>query len=239
MKFPTETVDLPSKGLVYSTENPLSNGKVEMKYMTAYHEDILTNRNYIEQGIVLDKLLQELIVTKINYDDLILGDKNALIIAARILGYGKDYKFQYAGKEIVVDLSKIEPKEFKHENKGKNEFEFTLPHSGNKIVYKILTHRDEKEIQKELEGYKKINKVVPEMATRLKYMILSVEGKTDKKDIRDFVDNGFLAIDSKAFRSHLKETQPDIDLSFTFENEKGLEEKANIPININFFWPDL
>lgn len=239
MKFPTETIELPSKGLVYSADNPLSNGKVEMKYMTAYHEDILTNRNYIEQGIVLDKLLQELIVTKINYDDLILGDKNALIVAARILGYGKDYKFQYAGKEITVDLSKVEPKEFKHENKGKNEFEFTLPNSGNKIVYKILTHKDEKEIQKELEGYKKINKVVPEMATRLKYMILSVEEKTDKKEIRDFVDNSFLAVDSRAFRTHLKETQPDIDLSFTFENEKGLEEKANIPINVSFFWPDI
>ena len=113
------------------------------------------------------------------------------------------------------------------------------PNSGNKIVYKILTHKDEKEIQKELEGYKKINKVVPEMATRLKYMILSVEEKTDKKEIRDFVDNSFLAVDSRAFRTHLKETQPDIDLSFTFENEKGLEEKANIPINVSFFWPDI
>jgi hypothetical protein len=92
--FPTETVDLPSKGLIYPETSPLSSGKIEMKYMTAKEEDILTNQAYIQKGTVLDKLLESLIVTKgINVKDLIVGDKNALFVAARVLGYGKDYSF--------------------------------------------------------------------------------------------------------------------------------------------------
>ena len=90
--LPTETVELPSKGLLYPKENPLSSGTIEMKYMTAKEEDILSNQNYIRQGVVFDKLLQSLIVSKVNYDDLTIGDKNAVLIAARILGYGKDYQ---------------------------------------------------------------------------------------------------------------------------------------------------
>ena len=98
-KFPTEIVDLPSKGLIYPKDNPLSSGKIEMKYMTAREEDILTNQNYISKGIVLDKLLESLIVSKVNYNDIIVGDKNALLIASRVLGYGKDYTFKAIGKE--------------------------------------------------------------------------------------------------------------------------------------------
>jgi hypothetical protein len=93
LNFPTEIIELPSKGLVYPKGNPLSSGKVEMKYMTAKEEDILTNQSYIQEGTVLDKLLQSLIISKINYNDLIVGDKNALLVASRILGYGKDYTF--------------------------------------------------------------------------------------------------------------------------------------------------
>ena len=90
--FPTEMVELPSKGIFYPESSPLSSGKVEMKYMTAKEEDILTNQAYIQKGTVIDKLLQALIISKINYNDLITGDKNAIMVAARILGYGKDYK---------------------------------------------------------------------------------------------------------------------------------------------------
>ena len=78
-KFPTEVIDLPSKGLLYPKENPLSSGKVEMKYMTAREEDILTNQNYIKNGTVIDELLKSLIITKINYNDLVVGDKNAIM----------------------------------------------------------------------------------------------------------------------------------------------------------------
>ena len=92
-QFPTEEVTLPSKGLLYPEGSPLRKGVIEMKYMTAKEEDILTNQNYIANGTVIDKLIKSLIVSKVDYNDLLIGDKNALLIAARILGYGKDYSF--------------------------------------------------------------------------------------------------------------------------------------------------
>ena len=106
-QFPTEEVTLPSKGLLYSKDSPLSTGVLEMKYMTAREEDILTNQNLIENGTVIDKLLQSLIVTPIDYNDLLLGDKNAVLIAARILGYGKDYTFNFNGEEKTIDLTEV------------------------------------------------------------------------------------------------------------------------------------
>ena len=91
-KFPSEMVTLPSKGLLYPEDSPLRKGEIEMKYMTAREEDILTNQNLIQNGTVIDKLLQALIITPINYNDLLVGDKNAIMVAARILAYGKEYK---------------------------------------------------------------------------------------------------------------------------------------------------
>lgn len=239
--FPTEIIELPSKGLIYPEDNPLSSGKVEMKYMTAREEDILTNQNYIQNGTVLDKLLQSLIVSKINYQDLIVGDKNAIMIAARILGYGKDYEFEYKGEKVNVDLSLLENKPFDESSisKGVNEFFFTLPSSGNTISFKLLTHKDETAIDSEIKGLKKINKnASPDLSTRMKYMILSVNGETDRKAVRDFVDNHFLASDARAFRQYVKEVQPDVDLKVTVETSGGMED-IELPITINFFWPDV
>ena len=108
-KFPTEMVDLPSKGHFYVDGHPLSKGKVEVKYMTAREEDILTSQNLIKQGVVIDKLLQSLIVDKsIKVDDMLVGDKNAIMVAARILGYGKNYEIEYEGEKYDIDLSKLE-----------------------------------------------------------------------------------------------------------------------------------
>jgi len=234
--FPTEIIDLPSKGLVYPEGNPLSEGKIEMKYMTAKEEDILTNQSYIQSGIVLDKLLQALIVSKINYSDLIVGDKNAIMVAARILGYGSDYTFNYGDQEYTVDLSKIDNKPFEISNKGINEFNFTLPSTGVKIAYKILTHGDEQKIQAELDGLKKLNKnSSAELSTRLKYMITSVGGERDPKTIREFVDTNLLARDSRELRKHIKDTQPDVDLTFFPD---GSNDRVDIPVGIKFFWPD-
>ena len=134
-----------------------------MKYMTAKEEDILTNQSYITKGIVLDKLLESLIVDKtVDVKDLIIGDKNALFVAARILGYGKDYSFTYDGKEVTIDLSEIDNRPFDESSitKGVNEFSFTLPHSKNTVTYKILNGHDEKNIEKELEGLKKLIKML-------------------------------------------------------------------------------
>jgi len=243
-KFPTEIVELPSKGLLYPKNNPLSSGKIEMKYMTAKEEDILTNQNYIKQGIVLDKLMQSLIMSKINYDDLVVGDKNAIMIASRVLGYGKDYTFTYEGDEVTVDLSEIEPKVINEEHlvePNTNEFHFTLPHTDTPITFKILNNKDEKMIEAEIKGAKKINKQAsPELSMRLKQMILSVNGDSEKKTIREFVNTYLLARDSRALREHIKEIQPDMNLTFDYYPEDGGDAQLDvkIPIGVTFFWPD-
>ena len=241
-KFPTEEVELPSKGLIYPKDNPLSEGKVEMKYMTAKEEDILTNQNYIKQGTVIDKLLKSLIISKVNYDDMIVGDKNAVLVAARILGYGKDYDFKYKnGEDVSVDLTQLKTRYLDKSTMidGQNEFSYTLPHTNTPITYKLLTNRDEKQIDAELKGLKKIDKHAnPELSTRLKYIITSVNGETENKIIRDFVDNYMLARDSRAFRSHIKSSQPDVILEFDFMGSNGVEEGAVIPMTAGFFWPD-
>ena len=237
-KLPTETVSLPSKGLLYPENNPLSSGKIEMKYMTAKEEDILTNQAYIADGTVFDRLFKSLIVSDVNYDDLLVGDKNAVLIAARILGYGKDYKFALGEEDFEVDLSLLQDKEIDESiyTRGVNKFSFTLPASNIIVVFKILTHKDEENIRKEIESYKKISKdTSPEVTTRLKHTIISVDGKEDKKDIRNFVDNYLLARDARALREYVRQIQPDIDLTF-FPN--GNETGVNIPIGLTFFWPN-
>ena len=238
-KFPTEEVELPSKGLIYPESNPLSSGKVELKYMTAKEEDILSNQAYIQKGVVLDKLLRSLIVNKdINIDDLITGDKNAIFIAARILGYGKEYNVSIKDIEYSLDLSRLENKKFDESsiNKGTNLFSYTMKSSGTVIEYKILNGRDEKIIDREIEALKKLNKDSSTgITTRLKQIITSVDGHTEKKDINDFVDNYLLAIDSRAFREHIKNTQPDVDMNYILDNG----EEVAIPIGLNFFWPEL
>ena len=236
-KFPSETVELPSKGLVYPKDNPLSSGKVEIKYMTAKEEDILTNQAYIQNGTVLDKLLESVVISKINIKDLIVGDKNAILVATRILGYGKDYTFNYLNEEYTIDLTTLKNKEFDTSliKEGKNEFNFTLPHTGTDITFKILDGKDETKIDKEITGLKKINKnASPELSTRLKYIITSVGGETESKAIREFVDTYLLARDSRAFREYMNQIQPDIDLTYTLDDG----EEVKVPVGLTFFWPD-
>jgi hypothetical protein len=238
-KFPTEMVELPSKGLLYPKDSLLASGKIEMKYMTAREEDILTNQNYIQSGVVIDKLLQSLIVTPINYGDLLAGDKNAILIASRVLGYGKDYEFDYLGEKHTVDLSLLEPKEIDEKlfKSGENNFTYVTPTTNTVLTFKMLTHADEQAIDQEVKGLKKINKESSaELSTRLKRMITSVNGDAEIKTIRDFVDNHFLARDSRAFREYVKQIQPDINIKFYPEN--GPDGGVDIPIGINFLWPD-
>tara|TARA_R110000744_G_C19301828_1_gene555808 strand:+ start:510 stop:1256 length:747 start_codon:yes stop_codon:yes gene_type:complete len=241
-KFPSETVELPSRGLVYPESNPLSSGTVEMKYMTAKEEDILTNQNYIKDGTVLDRLLKSLILSKINYEDLIVGDKNAIMVAARILGYGKDYTFKYEGEEVTVDLTTLDSRYIDESNiieKGVNKFKFKMPSSEIEIEFKLLTGKDDIEIKKEVKGLQRINKQSnPELSTRLKHLILSVDGNEEKKSIREYVDNYCLARDSRALREYVKSFQPDIDLLFNFESNDGIEKELSLPMTVTFFWPD-
>ena len=236
-KFPTEMVDLPSKGLLYPEGSPLRSGQIEMKYMTAREEDILTNQNYIQQGTVLDKLIESLIVSKIDIKELLVGDKNAILIASRILGYGQDYEFETNGRVYQVDLTTLKDKELSEDvnYENGNNFEFTLPSSNNQITFKLLTHGDETAVDQELKGLKKINpNGSPELSTRLKYIITSVNGDSDRRTVREFVDNELLARDSRSLRQEIKRISPDINL--TIKGDDG--EDIAVPISLNFFWPD-
>lgn len=248
--FPTEVVDLPTRGMLYPKDNPLSSGKIEMKYMTAREEDILTSINLIKQGVVLDKLFQSMIVSKINYDDLFICDKNAIMIAARILGYGKDYEvevqdpFSDNKQKVIIDLTTIGPKEYDYESitNGQNEFTFVLPVSKRTITFRLLTHGLDKKIKEDLKGYAKITKntgIDKELSTRLKTLITSIDGKSDTATINGFVDNELLARDSKALRDEMKKVTPDLDMTFVFtSSETGETEVMDLPMDSGFFWPN-
>jgi hypothetical protein len=203
--------------------------------------------NYIKNGTAIDKLLQALVVTPINFDDLIVGDKNAILIAARILGYGKDYPIRFfntstrAEDDYIIDLTTLNEKEVDQSlfTSGKNEFMFTLPQSKNNITFKFLTGGDEKKITQEINGLKKLYPNDSfDLTTRLKYMITSVEGSRETKDIREFVDNYLTAQDSRAFREYYAKSMPDINLDITVEKDEYTQEGVTVPIGINFFWPD-
>lgn len=252
-KFPTEIVELPSKGLIYPEGNPLTSGKIEMKYMTAREEDILTTQSLIKQGIVLDRLFQALIVgngegQKVNYGDLVAGDKNAIMIAARVLGYGKDYEISVdtpSGETIkeTIDLTTIDnkPLDESYLTPHKNEFDFELPVSNRKITIKILSHRDEGLIEQDMKASKKLNKlrgVNNDVTVRLRHIITSIDGDESKKAIREFVENDLLAIDSKAIREFYRAIAPDIDIAITLEDPNtGDDFEVSLPIDLNFFWP--
>lgn len=238
--FPTEIVELPSKGLIYPEDHILRSGKIEMKYMTAKEEDILTNQNYIQKGVVLDKLVEALVMNKFKVDELIPGDKNALLIASRILGYGKDYTFTYGNQEYTIDLSTLSEKPFDTTLiTSRGTFKFTLPTSGIEVEFKLLNDKDNEKINQEIDGLKKINKdSSPEVTTRLKHQIVVVNGNVDKNAIREFVEYNLLAADSRALRKYIKDIAPDVNLTTKIVID-GVEEDIDIPINLNFFWPDL
>jgi hypothetical protein len=256
-KFPTEVVDLPSKGLVYPEDNPLASGKVEMKYMTAKEEDILTTQSYIKDGSVLDRLFQSLIIgngdgAPIKYIDLTTGDKNAVMIAARVLGYGKDYKveiqdpFSDNKQEEVIDLTQFEAADYDGKNQTelhKNEFEYELPKSKRKITFMAMTESKERKVKHQIKDLEKKQRKLKdatsrELTTRLKNMILSVDGESDTATINSFVDNELFAIDSQALRNYINEVVPDMDLNYEFVSEEtGERREMLLPMDVTFFWP--
>ncbi len=240
-QFPTEVIDLPSKGWFYPEDNPLSSGQLEIKYMTAREEDILTSVNLIQKGLAIDKLLESLIVNKdINKKDILIGDKNAIMVAARVLGYGKDYTIEVDGEEVTIDLTSLKDKEtdLSKSEKGKNEFPFTLPNSKRSITFKILTWGDDDSIEKELEALEKVGaEVRSEMTTRLKRRITSVDGDNTQSVVNNFVDNEFLSVDSLAFRQYADEITPDVDMTYTYTSILGDEKEIVVPMTTQFFWP--
>lgn len=250
IKAATEIIDLPSKGWFYPKEHPLASGKLEVFYMTARHEDILTSTNLIRKGVVLDKLMEALIANPlVKYDDLLLGDKNALMIASRILGYGSEYSVTAecpncaAKNEVDIDLSNLEDKqlEFKPEDRNKNSFEFLLPFSKKVVTFRLLTHRDERAVQQELDSMRKSTRsdIGTEVTTRMRYAITAVDGEDDREKVRQFILN-MPARDGMAFREYTRKINPDVDLTFRFECVKcGHEEpRMEVPIDVGFFWPN-
>jgi hypothetical protein len=246
--FPTEVLSLPSKGLLYPKDSPLSKGVIDVKYMTAKEEDILTSQNLIQQGVVIDRLLDSVIATEgVKLGDLLIGDKNAIMIGTRVLGYGKDYPVQLTDPdtgeqvETEIDLTKLENIKFDESVfKGENKFSFTLPNSKKVLEFKLLTHSDEEQIDALLQQYEKISSVTGvsnEMTLRLKHQILSVDGETDQKIIDDFVDNQFLALDTREFRKYIQSIQPDVDVSINYKSKVGNFHKIPISLGIDFFWP--
>lgn len=249
-KFPTEIVPLPSRGLIYHEGSALSSGVIEMKYMTAKEEDILTSQNLIKQGVVLDKLFESLIVTPIDYNDLYVGDKNAIMVAARILGYGKDYEVEIEDpfspgtkQKVTIDLTQIEHKEVDYslfENR-KNEFDFELPNSKRVVTFRLMTHRLEKEIQSEIKSMNKTlvrTGIDKELTTRLKHIITAVDGEAGRATINNFVDNELFAADSRALRQYIKTMSPDLDMTYTFISDvTGEVKELEIPMGVSFFWP--
>ena len=242
-KFPTEVIDLPSQGKVYPKDSPIAEGKIELKYMTTREEDILMSQNLIKKGVVIDKLLDSLIVTKgVKQADLILGDKNAVLVAARILAYGPEYTTEILNPndndekiKHTFDLSQCPfkelPKDIDYTN---NSFEFQTPIGKKKIKFKLLTSADEGLIEKDLKQSKKFG-YNTEITTRLRYMIKEIDGESKPEVLNESVQN-LLARDSIALRNYIKQITPDIVLDMEVEIG-GEAVDVNIPLTAEFFWP--
>ena len=249
---PTEMVERPSKGQLYLEGHPLHNVEtVELRYMTAKDEDILVNKSYIKKGVVLDRLLQNVLVNKnINIDDLLIGDKNALLVATRISGYGAEYNTRIpcpscgAISEHVCDLDEA----LQQSNERQQDLEFaertedatfliTLPKTGVTVEVKALTGRDEKTLAK-TNNMRQKNKL-PELGLtdQMKMYVVSVNGQSDQSVINNLIDN-MPAIDSRHLRFTYMDTVPSVDLAQHFEcPECSYEQEMEVPFTTEFFWP--
>jgi hypothetical protein len=243
---PTNIVPLPSKGLVYPKNNLLSSGTIEMMLGGAQQEDILANDSFKEEGTTMTRLIKSLIVSDINYDDIIVGDKNAIFMAARILMFGKLFDINYLlpgeskPRAIQVDLTTLKDKAFNEAafNSGINEFDFVLPLTKNKITYKLLTHKDEMAIEQEIAAMRKNynDENVKEASINWYHKIVAVNGVREIGEIRSFVNEGLITIDSIELSKDMYKNSPGIELKFDYTKENGeVLEGLPLPITANFF----
>ena len=244
---PTELVELPSKGLLYPEGHPLHNQEeIEIRLMTAEEEDLLVNKSLLKKGVALDRMLQSIIANKkIKVDDLLVSDKNALIIAARISAYGAEYKAQVncpncgAKSNYGFDLEEKEIKYlYEHERDDirvseNGNFLVTLPRTKVEVEFKLLRGHDEKRL---LEKNKKNKESIP-LTDQFKAFIASVNGATDRNLISQFVDV-MPAYDSKYLRIAYADVLPAVDLKQYFEcSECGHSQDMEVPFTVEFFWP--
>lgn len=229
-KVPAEIVHLTSKGLVYPTTSLLRKGYVEMRYMTAYDEDIITNASYVREGIVFDKLLASLIVDDIDINEIAACDKDGLIISARILGYGTIYNVNVndptTNKFIPaeINLAKLQTKEFVLIPDELGEFEYTI-NSTTKIKFKYASSR-------ELNLIKETNSV----SGLLELIITEVNGKREFHEIQNFIRYDLRAIDAKKLREYITTNSPAIIKEWNFESESGGTFTAGFQFDAGLFW---
>ena len=249
LDIPVSAVPIPSGGVIYPPENPLHMQQtVDIRGMTAREEDILMSRALIRKGTVITELIKSCITTDgIDVQSLIGGDRNALMIAIRILGYGAEYNGSMdcpkceQKNEISVDLNNLEVKDLKAApiEPGQNKFAFTLPITKKEVVFKFLTGKEEEEILATLEAKKKRGIQNDNIiTTRLLHSILSVDGITDRNKLAQFIS--FMpARDSIALRGYMDEIEPGVDMKFEFTC-KNCEhwEVMPLPLGPSFFWPN-
>ena len=242
---PTEFVDLPSQGRFYPDGHPLHNkDTIEIKQMTTKEEDILTSRNLLKKGVALDRLIQSLIVDKsINPSTLLVGDRNAIIISARVSGYGNKYEtnvdcpacetkqkysFDLNSANIVHGQTRTD---LEATDNGDGTITCILPRTEVEVVAKLLTGREEKALTNLTKGNNVISK-------QLESIIVSVNGDKTRKAI-EYVANNLPSIDSRHLRMVLKEATPNVDLTQEFScTECGHEQEMEVPLTADFFWPD-
>lgn len=259
MEIKSKPVDLPSEGFFYPKDHPLSKGTVEIRHMTAADEDILTDEQLIQKGEVMDRLLENVIVEEgIELDDVLNGDIGGIMLATRILAYGKQYAFEtecpVCGEknQKTADLMEIQSKDipFEEYERHQTEFETELPATGASVKFGLLTRGDVQNINNEVdrvkrntgkkvgEGKRELgSQVSTNMTTRLRYLLEEVNGERDIKEIRKFVDK-MPAKDSLALRREVARVNPDLDLNYEFVCDFCAHlEEMDIPLDETFFFP--
>lgn len=249
--IPVESVPLPSVGLVYPVDSPLHGSEtVDIRAMTAKEEDILSSRALIKKGTVITHLLQSCIVNRgVDVRSLLGGDRNAIMIALRITGYGPSYdveipcgncrqkdKYTYNLAELPIKRLSITPVAV-----GVNVFEAKLPVSGKTVRFKFLTGADEENIVATQEKMKKIVQGVENLiTTKLKTCIVAIDGNQDRFAIDRFV-NSMPARDSLYLRKYIDNNEPGVEMKvqFTCNNiDCGHSEEVALPLGPSFFWPE-
>jgi hypothetical protein len=240
--IPTEIVDLPSKGRFYAEGHPLHDKEyVEIKHMTAKEEDILTSASLVEKGVVLDHLIQSLLIdNNINAKTLFGGDRNAILLNARVNGYGPDYEATSQCSSCghftnaKFDLLGIKNKEMNLDS----EPALQLPKTKYPVTFKYLVAHEEELLQKEVEKRSKLGYGDNVLTTFLKFIVTSVNGiKASDSSINEFIEN-MPAADAKYIKNYYAETKPDVDFSLEVECEScSHTERRVVPITAQFFWP--
>ena len=249
-EVPVELVPIPSQGKVYSPESILyKKEKIKIKAMTAKEEDILSSNAYLKEGTAFNHLISSCVVEAgFNPNDLLLGDRNALMIAIRITGYGSKYDLSvkckncYKKNNVEIALTDIPIKrlELQPAIEGQNIFNYELPLSKKKIKFRFITVADELDSIKQRDALEKHNIKKPDsdITDMLSNAIIEIEGVKDKTKIKHFINN-MPAFDSRTFRKFLRKQEPGMDMTSKHVCQYcGHENDFIIPINFNFFWPD-